>query len=210
MEIHAPHEPILTLKEFMVHLLVVTAGILIALGLEQSVEAWHHHSLAEEARTNMRAEIADNKKELDANIGKMDAARKEREKDIQMIDQLLAHKKLEEMSVSLNFSNATLNSASWSTASTIGALSFMDYGEVKKFAEVYKLQDLYEHVQNDEIKSVQTGFGILSSLQDGPEKVPTADLLAMKSELRQRLVALQIMGQLGKALSDEYAKVLHK
>ena len=34
MEIHAPHQPILSVKEALVHLTIVTVGILIALSLE--------------------------------------------------------------------------------------------------------------------------------------------------------------------------------
>ena len=34
MEIHAPHKPILTVTEALVHLAIVTVGVLIALSLE--------------------------------------------------------------------------------------------------------------------------------------------------------------------------------
>lgn len=37
MEVHPPHKPIHSVKEFMVHLLAITIGLLIALGLEASV-----------------------------------------------------------------------------------------------------------------------------------------------------------------------------
>jgi hypothetical protein len=208
MEIHAPHQPVLSLKEFMVHLLVVTAGILIALGLEQSVEAFHHHELAVEARENMLSEIRDNKKELDGNLARLSDAQKERERDMSVVTQLLAHKKLENVTMSVNFNSATLNTASWTTASTIGALSYMDYAEVKRFAEVYKLQALFERLQEDEIKSVQTQFGALSGLSEGPEKVPENDLREIKQGLQQSDAAIKVMAQIGKALSDEYAKTL--
>ena len=38
MEIHAPDKPILTVTEAVVHLLIVTIGILIALSLEGALE----------------------------------------------------------------------------------------------------------------------------------------------------------------------------
>lgn len=53
MEVHPPHSPIHSVKEFMVHLLAITIGLLIALGLEASVEWLHHRSLVREARENM-------------------------------------------------------------------------------------------------------------------------------------------------------------
>jgi len=157
MEIHAPHHPIMSLREFMVHLLTVTVGILIALGLEQSVETYHHHRLAAEARENMLIEVRDNQKELDKHLADLGKLQQDREHGIGLVDRLLAHKHLGSEEVVLNFSGATLNSASWTTASTVGAMAYMEYGEVKRFAEVYKLQDLYERLQNDQIQTVQTG-----------------------------------------------------
>jgi hypothetical protein len=207
MEIHAPHEPILSFREFLVHLSMVTIGILIALGLEQSVEAYHHHELAEEARENMTTEIADNKRALDSHLSGLDKIQKQREDDIRVIDQLLAHKHLDELSIGLSFSGPTLNSASWTTASSVGALAYMEYGTVKKFAEVYKLQDLFERLQNDEITDVQKGVGMLASLKEGPEKVPDSELREIKLHLQQGAAALTVLGQVGKQLSDSYDKL---
>lgn len=41
MEVHAPHHPLTTWKEFWIHLGTITIGLLIALGMEQGVE-WVH------------------------------------------------------------------------------------------------------------------------------------------------------------------------
>src|SRR5881394_3806277 len=72
MEIHAPDKPILTIKETIVHLAIVTAGILIALSLEGAVEWRHHRALVREARTNIAAEIQDNRKELQKTLDRFD------------------------------------------------------------------------------------------------------------------------------------------
>lgn len=55
MEIHAPEKPILTVKEAIAHLAIVTVGILIALSLEGLVEWRHHRALVREARDNISA-----------------------------------------------------------------------------------------------------------------------------------------------------------
>jgi hypothetical protein len=41
MEVHAPHHPLNTWREFWIHLGTITVGLLIALGLEQTVEGMH-------------------------------------------------------------------------------------------------------------------------------------------------------------------------
>jgi len=58
MEIHKPHAA-KTWKEFFIELGTIVIGILIALGLEQAVEALHDRSRAEQARENIHSEIAD-------------------------------------------------------------------------------------------------------------------------------------------------------
>jgi hypothetical protein len=39
LDVHAPHEPIHTWKNFFIHLATISIGLLIAIGLEQTVEA---------------------------------------------------------------------------------------------------------------------------------------------------------------------------
>ncbi len=56
MDVHAPHKPIHSIKEFLVHLLAITIGLLIALGLESSVEWVHHRHLAQmQGRISIRS-----------------------------------------------------------------------------------------------------------------------------------------------------------
>ena len=59
MDIHKPHAA-KTWKEFFVELATIVAGILIALALEQAVEAIHEGHVAGEARNAVRAEVREN------------------------------------------------------------------------------------------------------------------------------------------------------
>jgi hypothetical protein len=59
MDIHKPH-PAKTWKEFFIELGTIVAGILIALSLDQSVEALHERSLAREATEAINAEMQEN------------------------------------------------------------------------------------------------------------------------------------------------------
>jgi hypothetical protein len=67
MDVHAPHAPMHTWKDFWIHLGTITIGLLIAISLEQGVEALHRlherhaleSDLREEAQRNMRIVIDD-------------------------------------------------------------------------------------------------------------------------------------------------------
>src|SRR5579863_6778481 len=60
LDVHPPHESIHTLASFFIHIATIVVGLLIAVGLEQTVEYFHHRqqvaeirrSLAEERRIN--------------------------------------------------------------------------------------------------------------------------------------------------------------
>jgi hypothetical protein len=64
MEIHAPHGPVTTLRELLTHILIVTIGILIALGLEGIRETFHDHALVSEAREGFHTELLENRDKM--------------------------------------------------------------------------------------------------------------------------------------------------
>jgi hypothetical protein len=64
MDLHPPGGPVRSVKDFFVHIGVVTLGILIALGLEQLVEAHHRANLAKIAVAGFRKELAYNEDEV--------------------------------------------------------------------------------------------------------------------------------------------------
>jgi hypothetical protein len=48
LDVHAPHQLVHTWKDFFIHIATICVGLLIALGLEQTVEAVHHHHQREQ------------------------------------------------------------------------------------------------------------------------------------------------------------------
>jgi hypothetical protein len=60
LDVHAPHGAVHTWKDFFIHLGTIAIGLLIAIGLEQSVEALHHHRQAREMALKLHRESTDN------------------------------------------------------------------------------------------------------------------------------------------------------
>ena len=58
IDIHVPHKTAHTWADFFIHVGTICVGLLIAIGLEQSVEALHHrhqrHQLEEDLHAEMR------------------------------------------------------------------------------------------------------------------------------------------------------------
>src|ERR1035438_6982160 len=64
MDIHAPMGKVKSLKELATHILIVTIGILIALGLEGIRESWREHIAVNELRESLRAELTSDQEQL--------------------------------------------------------------------------------------------------------------------------------------------------
>jgi hypothetical protein len=60
MDVHPPHAGIHSWKDFWIHLGTITIGLLIAIGLEQSVEKLHHLHQRHELQRDLRAEAKRN------------------------------------------------------------------------------------------------------------------------------------------------------
>lgn len=60
LDVHAPHEPINSWKGFVLHIATIVIGLLIAVGLEQTVEYFHHRHEVREARDALAAEHGEN------------------------------------------------------------------------------------------------------------------------------------------------------
>jgi hypothetical protein len=60
LDVHPPHAPTHTWKDFFIHIATICVGLLIAIGLEQSVEAIHHRHERDVLVQEMRLEAERN------------------------------------------------------------------------------------------------------------------------------------------------------
>ena len=207
LDVHPPHEKMHGFKDFLLHLLTITIGLLIALGLEGYAEHWKQRELKKDADTKLRQEIRDNAQEI-ASVHKANASEQANLKRI--VDFLSARKKKEPYDtrqIRLDFTLGDLKSASWKTAAATGALGFMEYDQVQRYSAVYQLQDKYSALQDqtiDEFLQLQAYF----IYGFDPEKITPVDGGSPELDTRRALVHLTAMDQVGTALASEYDAVL--
>jgi hypothetical protein len=136
MDLHPPGGPVRSLKDFLVHLGIVTLGILIALALGQLVESRQRSKVAAEALAGFRREIADNETEVKAVLTEMARLRTESQDAVAKLSQSdpgAAETPIKYPGISLNF----ISSASWDTAIATHALNDLPYESVKRYAEPF-------------------------------------------------------------------------
>jgi hypothetical protein len=73
IEVHPPHEGVHTWRQFFIHIAAISIGLLIAIGLEQTVVYFHHRHQLREARGELTVELESNRRVVGINL---EAARK--------------------------------------------------------------------------------------------------------------------------------------
>jgi hypothetical protein len=68
LDVHPPHNPTHTWKDFFIHIATIVIGLLIAIGLEQTVEYIHHRHQVQELREALKHEREENRKIFAANV----------------------------------------------------------------------------------------------------------------------------------------------
>jgi len=149
MEVHAPHSSVSSLKEALVHILIVTIGILIALGLDGLRETIHEHALVRDARDNFRAELEENRNNLLLEMKAVQVTHDEIGrivKDFPTIDrdpgQMPARLK------GINFPGYFFFNNAWDAAISTGALAHMDTRDVLILGGASKMATTYFQIEN--------------------------------------------------------------
>ncbi len=214
MDIHPPHGPVNSFKDFLLHLLTVILGILIALSLEGLIE-WHHHrSLAEEARSNLTAEIRENRQLLAGGLPAAPAAEQRLKATIETIEAYRKDRRDDRTSkLDWSFGLFPLSATGWSTASSTGALSYMDYSEVQGYSRAYVLQDEFLTMQQNALGkwldlqkwlARRDSKGSLSNLNNEElSEVEAAASAALLHTETEETFAKDLMQQYAKALREK-------
>jgi hypothetical protein len=79
----------------------------------------------------------------------------------------------------------------------------MSYGEVKEYAELYKLQELFDTVQRRAVDMVADSIALVTSGAD-PTKADRQDLMKFREQLMRYRASLVVTEDLGTALTKAY------
>jgi hypothetical protein len=149
MEIHGPEGPTHSFKDFAIHIVIVTIGILIALGLEGVREMIYEHRTVREARENFQAEFHGNRLNLDKeliNDKKTLAQLDQIIKDLPLLRQ--NPPQLAQRVAVLGPSGYFFSSSRWDSALSTGALGHMSVDEVNRYAQVNFMVHTYTSLES--------------------------------------------------------------
>lgn len=207
LDVHAPHEPVHGFKDFLLHLLTITVGLLIALGLENAAEAWHHRQQRHEADESIRQEMRDNEGDLAAVHAAIAKETQNLTGVLEFLNARSENRPYDIHSLSLDYTQSSLSDSSWSTASATGVLSYMSYEHVQSYARAYQLQAQFVGLERE---SMQDFLELQSYVvfKFDPEKLTPAQATVATRDVRRTLAHLVATDQIGVELQKMYEKAL--
>jgi hypothetical protein len=143
MEIHLPG-PIRTFRDFFVHLGIIILGILIALGLEQIVEAHHRAKIGRETVVSFRSELAYDRQQVVEVMGATAGLRGQLQRQIEAIEAVRDPAPKGAIPIEYPLIHFDyIASASWETAIATQALYYIPAADAKRFSEAYGVFRLF-------------------------------------------------------------------
>ena len=211
VDIHPPHGPIHSWKDFAIHLLTVVLGILIALSLEGLLQWRHHRAMAEEATQKLTDEIRHNRDVLAVGLTQAPDAEKRLKTTVEVIEAFKRnHREESARSFDWSFGLFELAGTAWSTAASTGALSYMEYRQLQGYTKIYILQEQLMTLQ-------QTTFakwldlqkwGKRDDLKSGLSRLTAAELSEIEIEASAALVHTEAEESVARALMQQYTSIV--
>jgi hypothetical protein len=208
MEIHAPDKPIHSKKEFMFHMLTVVLGILIALALDSIVTWAHHRILVREAGANIATELRNNKETIEKAVPEIQARQKQLQAVISTIDEIEKSRKVPTGKIKYSFASYELYSTAWKTASVSGAVTHMEYEQLKDYTDAYDLQQDFLTVQSQGFSSVGNLAAAMHVLDQDIAKVSKERLEDIQRETLKILTIQKTLENVSAGLISAYDKAL--
>jgi hypothetical protein len=204
LDIHPVHGSIRSVKDFFLHLLTITVGILIALSLEATVEWFHYRHLVHEAETNLASEIRANQDELTKTVAGLRITDQQLRRFIALVHALESDRSTTIHDLAFNWTVASLHTTSWNTASATGAIAHMDYDEVQRYTRVYVLQQQYVSLQERAFASANAVVGLTTLLDKDAKKISESELENAERTLGLALANTSAEQDIAAALIAEY------
>jgi hypothetical protein len=208
MEIHTPDKPIHSKKEFMFHMFTVVLGILIALALDGLVTWAHHKMLVREARARIATELRHNQETVAKALPEIKARGQQLQHIVSAIDELEKTHKIKNQRLEFDFSSYELYSTAWKTASVSGAVTYMDYEELKNYTDAYDDQQDFTTLQNLAFPIVGELFAAMQVLNRDISRVPSSKLDEIQRQAVRLLSIEQSLESEIASLNKDYEKAL--
>ena len=153
LDVHPPRHAATSWRDFFVHIATIVIGLLIAIALEQSVEAIHQHREAHQTRESLKREYTENRKCVsdEATLWKHGTAALQNNLLVLLYLQKHPGTAQDELPGTLYWavSSMMFNHAAWNTAQETGAIKLLPERELAADTFLYQGLQRVEDASHD-------------------------------------------------------------
>lgn len=147
IDIEPPHAAMETWRDIVIHLCVIIAGILIAIGLEQAAEAIHRHHEANHARALLRQEMDHNRQVLQQALFVFDLHESYLFNDLPVLERARTHTLLPNDKLVLWRPHPVFSDSAWTTIHENTDAGLLTYDELGRYGAIYGTQNRFNEIQ---------------------------------------------------------------
>src|SRR6185312_15293043 len=142
LDVHPPHAAIHGWRDFFIHIATITIGLLIAVGLEQTVEYLHRLEQLRTVRREIAAELNDNRRIAALNSAQFVKVEAELAKDMEILR--AGQSANAPLAAGLNYDWLFYRTpdGAWQTAKESGALALIPHEELRGYVYDYAVLPL--------------------------------------------------------------------
>ncbi|HEY4356104.1 MAG TPA: hypothetical protein VGN16_10185 [Acidobacteriaceae bacterium] len=209
LDVHPPHHAAHGWRDFLIHIATIVVGLLIAIGLEQSVEWLHHKHLVREARENIHVEIENNHEAAQKDLVYLQKNIDRIRDNIKTVHELMKRPKNFHGGLINQMEFSDLSASAWRSARDTGALGYMPYDEVQRIADIYSQQDA---VSTQTTAAFRQEFLAMAPVEMGYDidTLPDVEYQNLLRENAATLIELVTLKQLVQQVDDQYEKELKR
>jgi hypothetical protein len=192
-DVHAPHQTVHTWKDFLVHIAAIAIGLLLALALEKLAEYVHDRHQLTEARRELAAEVAENRRSLALNVIEASRIEQELAADLKVIQAARIHAPMGNAKFDYSVAFYATSDGAWQAVRQGGSLNLMPYEELHSYSWLHGILTSVMESMHALETTLHIGAAIATSAP--PEMLNEHDLneLASKTmEAQGRLVNLRM------------------
>lgn len=209
MDVHPPEGPVHSWREALVHIGIMTVGLFIALSLEGLVEYAHHKELVHQARENIRHEIEENHKAAQHNLSDLSQNAATAQAGLTTLRYMRAHPNAHNQSINYHMQLVDLSDAAWRTARDTGALGYMPYNEVQRYASIYGSQSSISDKASQIItREAETLAPLFATGGGGFANIPPDQYNDMLRDTARNQLDVSLLQQFVHGLDQQYVDAL--
>jgi hypothetical protein len=197
LDVHPPHQAAHSWKDFFIHIITIVIGLLIAIGLEQTVEFVHHRNEVRETREALKQEREENRKLFAVDIADFRLVNASLQNNLQVFLFLQQHPGTPEEKLpgvlhwGLAFEPAV--ESVWKNAQETQVLSLFPRQEAEADANLYWLLDQLDTLANTAYSAVHSA-GSYAIVDPDPSHLTPTQVAEEIEQIKKAIDLLQVWG----------------